>query len=98
MRITKIIIQAERTGTGDIEILRTDEGAEVIHVIDRPGVCMQRQSLGVMSARDEFELRYALASKVAEVICGRDSRGRGPNATNSMVHDFMHEIERLAGC
>jgi len=97
MHITKIVIQAERTGNRGIEILRTAEGAQVVHVIDQPGVCMQRETLGFMRANDSSETRYALATKVAGVICGRTKQGE-VNATNSMVHDFMNEIERLAGC
>lgn len=98
MLITKVVIKAERTGTGEIEILRTDEGATVVHVIDQPGVCMQRETLGQMRARDDDETRYALAAKVATALCGRDKKRGGPNATTSMVHDVMREIERLAGC
>ena len=97
MQITKVVIKAERTGTGEIEILRTDEGARVVHVIDQPGTCMQRATLGVMRARDADETRYAFAARVATALCG-SRRGGGPNATNSMVHDVMREIERLAGC
>lgn len=43
------------------------------------------------------EGRYALAYELARAIYGRSNDGR-PNATNSMVHDILDEIERVAGC
>lgn len=49
-------------------------------------------------ARDEDrESRYAKATEVAKVVYGTDRRGRAA-ATNSMVHDVMNEMERVAGC
>jgi hypothetical protein len=73
---------------GDVEIARTDEGALV--TAGNRVLCAMR--------RDEpREARHAKAVEVAKVVCGRDRRGR-PNATNSMVHDVLNEIERVAGC
>jgi hypothetical protein len=49
-------------------------------------------------ARDENrESRYAKAAEVAKVVYGTDRRGRAA-ATNSMVHDVLNEMERVAGC
>ena len=48
--------------------------------------------------RDESrEARYAKAAEVAKHVYGRDRRGQAA-ATNSMVHEVMSEIERIAGC
>ena len=48
--------------------------------------------------RDESrEARYAKACIVATRVYGTDRHGR-PAATNSMIHDVMNEIERVAGC
>jgi hypothetical protein len=49
-------------------------------------------------ARDEDrEARYAKAVEVAKAVYGTDRRGRAA-ATNSMVHDVLNEMERIAGC
>ena len=48
--------------------------------------------------RDESrEVRYAKAVEVAKHVYGLDPLGR-VNATHSMVHDVMLEIDRVAGC
>lgn len=48
--------------------------------------------------RDEDrDARYAKAVEVAKVVSGTDRRGRAA-ATNSMVHDVLNEMERVAGC
>jgi len=43
------------------------------------------------------EDRYAVAWNAAKVICGTTKRGE-PNATNSMIHDLLDQIDRVAGC
>lgn len=43
------------------------------------------------------ESRYAKAVEVAKHVYGCGRRGQVA-ATNSMVHDVLGEIERLAGC
>ncbi len=73
---------------GDVEITRTDEGALVTSG-DRV--------LCAVTRTEPSETRYAKAREVAKVVCGTDRRGR-PNATNSMIHDVLNEIERVAGC
>jgi len=98
MRIRTIVLEGER---GQVEITRTDTGALVGTSEFTPA---QPQRLaGVQRrvvcevARDEHpEDRYAKAQAVAAVLYGT-TRGR-PNATNSMVHEVMTEIDRVAGC
>ena len=46
---------------------------------------------------DDREYRFAVAYNAAKLIYGVDRRGE-PNATNSMIHDVISEIERVAGC
>jgi hypothetical protein len=73
---------------GDVEIARTDEGALV--TLGNEVLCDFK--------RDESrEVRYAGARVVAKSVCGTNKRGE-PNATNSMVHDVLDAIERVAGC
>ena len=73
---------------GDVEIARTDDGALVTS--GNRILCEVRRN-------EDREARYRKACEVAKIICGRDKRG-GPNATNSMIHDVLNEIERVAGC
>lgn len=73
---------------GDVEIARTDDGALVTTGNDV--LCEMRRD-------EDHEARYRKAREVAKVVCGRDRHDR-PNATNSMIHDVLNEIERVAGC
>lgn len=84
MFIKKIVIEGVE---GDVEIRRTESGAivtanEVDAEINRD-----------MSRED----RYAVAWNAAKVICGELRNGQ-PNATNSMIHDVLDQIDRVAGC
>lgn len=81
----------------DISIRRTERGAEV--TVEQHTRRAGRQNICIAHiARDENrESRYAKATEVAKVVYGTDRRGRAA-ATNSMVHDVMNEIERVAGC
>ena len=78
---------------GDVEILRIDNGALVTSGND---------ILCEIRADEDREKRYWKAYEVARIVCGqvRDRRTRKmvPNATNSMIHDVLNEIERVAGC
>jgi hypothetical protein len=78
---------------GDVEILHIDHGALITS--GNTILCEVR-------CDEDREARYAKAYEVARVICGqcRDRRtGKTvPNATNSMIHDVLNEIERVAGC
>ena len=73
---------------GDVEIARLDTGALVTS---------GNRVLCEVGRDEPREARYAKAYEVAKVVCGTDRRGRA-NATNSMVHDVLSEIERVAGC
>ena len=73
---------------GDVEIAHMETGALVTS--GNRVLC----EVGKFEPREE---RYAKAYEVAKVVCGTDRRGR-PNATNSMVHEVLTEIERVAGC
>ncbi len=79
---------------GDVEIRRIDGGALV---------STGNRVLCEMRANDGREKRYAMACEVAKAICGVTKASRfgpagRPNATNSMIHDVLNEIERIAGC
>lgn len=94
MFIKQITIQgAPAPGCGDVEIIRTDDGALVTN--GDAILCELRSD-------DDRETRYWKAHEVARVTFGqvRDRRTRKmvPNATNSMIHDLLGEIERIAGC
>ena len=81
----------------DITIRRTDRGAEV--TIEQHTRRAGKQDICIAHiARDEDrESRYAKATEVAKVVYGTDRRGRAA-ATNSMVHEVLTEMERVAGC
>lgn len=94
MNIKTIVIEGHEQ---DVKISRTDRGAEV--TIEQNTRHAGRQDICIAHiARDETrESRYAKATEVAKVIYGTDRRGQA-TATNSMIHDVMNEIERVAGC
>lgn len=72
---------------GDVEIRHTDRGAVVI-----------ANDVEIEVGRDDSrEERFTVAYNAAKVICGTTRKGE-PNATNSMIHDVLNEIERVAGC
>ena len=81
----------------DITIRRTDRGAEV--TIEQHTRRAGRQDICIAHiARDEDrQSRYAKATEVAKVVYGTDRLGRAA-ATNSMVHEVLTEMERVAGC
>lgn len=84
MFIKQVVIEGVE---GDVEVRRTESGAVVI-----------ANDVEIEVARDDSrEERYAVAYNAAKVICGTTKRGE-PNATNSMIHDVLSEIERVAGC
>ncbi|QOJ16275.1 MAG: hypothetical protein HRU76_01095 [Phycisphaeraceae bacterium] len=85
MNIKTIVIAGQR---GDIEITRNDDGAYVME----GEVC-----IAAFKRDDDRDARYAKAAEVAKAVYGTDRRGRAA-ATNSMIHDVLYEIERVAGC
>ncbi len=84
MKIKTIIIEGD---AGDVEIHAADYGAQVI----------ANDVIAEVARSDDREDRFAVAFNAAKVIYGENKRGE-PNATNSMIHDVLHEIERVAGC
>ena len=81
----------------DITIRRTDRGAEV--TIEQHTRRAGKQDICIAHiTRDENrESRYAKAAEVAKLVYGTDRRGQAA-ATNSMIHDVLNEMERVAGC
>jgi len=94
MTITRITIEGVEQ---EVKISRTERGAEV--TIEQNTRHAGRQDICIAHiARDEDrEARYAKAVEVAKVVYGTDRRGRAA-ATNSMIHEVLTEIERVAGC
>ncbi len=85
MFIKSIVIEG---ATGDLEIARTEDGALV--TVGAKVICEVQR-------REGREARFAKATLATAAIYGTDRQGR-PLATNSMVHDVMNEIDRIAGC
>ena len=73
---------------GPISIARTDDGALVT---------AGNQVHFEMRRDEDRSARWARACHAAELIYGRDKKGRTA-ATNSMINDVLSEIERVAGC
>ena len=94
MNIQTIVIEGYEK---DVKISRTERGAEV--TIEQNTRHAGRQDICIAHiARDEDrDARYAKAVEVAKVVYGTDRRGRAA-ATNSMVHDVLNEMKRVAGC
>lgn len=85
MKIKTIVIEGHKQ---DIEVTRCRTGAFVME----GKVCIAAFN------RDEDRIsRFAKAMEVAEAVYGTDRKGR-PAATNSMIHDLLNEIDRIAGC
>lgn len=81
---------------GDVEILRIDGGALV--TISGGG----NEILCEVRCDEDRDTRFWKAYEVAKVVCGRcrnrKTKKEIPNATNSMIHEVLAEIERVAGC
>lgn len=85
MTIKTIVIAGQR---GDIEITRNEDGAYVM----AGEIC-----IAAIRRDEDRDARYAKAVEVAKAVYGTDRRGRAA-ATNSMVHDVLNDMERVAGC
>jgi hypothetical protein len=85
MQIKSIVIEGFE---GDVSIERTHHGA--IAVLDHREICE-------VDRDDDKETRYEAATKVAKAIYGTDRKGRAA-ATNSMIHEVLTELDRVAGC
>ena len=84
MIIKQIVIEGDED---DVTICRTERGA----VVSANDVEIEVERYA------DREERFGVAYNASRVVYGTDRRG-GPNATNSMIHDVLREIERLAGC
>jgi len=84
MFIKQIILEGVE---GDVEIRHTEGGALVI----------ANDVEVFVSSRETREERFSVAWNACKILCGTTKRDE-PNATNSMIHDVMREIDRVAGC
>lgn len=85
MNIKAIVIEGTN---GDVEIARTGGGAHAVR---------DHAVLADFPRDESREARYEKARQVAGFVYGTDRQGR-PAATNSMVHEVLDAIERVAGC
>ncbi|MGE3110141.1 MAG: hypothetical protein AB7G11_17580 [Phycisphaerales bacterium] len=93
MNIKSIVIEGYEE---DITIARTDTGATA-SVSRFTGEGRRDHVLAEVARNDDAHVRYTKAVEVAKAVYGTDRRGR-PAATNSMVHEILTEMERLASC
>ena len=94
MKIKHIVIEGSEE---DITVRATADGAtaSVVRMSRAQG---RFDKVIAEFRRDESrDARYAKAVEVAKHVYGRDRQGHAP-ATNSMIHDVMNEVERVAGC
>ena len=75
---------------GDVEIIRLDSDGGALVTSGNRVLCEVRED-------EHRDSRFEKAFEVAKIVCGTDRKGR-PNATNSMIHDVLNKIERVAGC
>ena len=94
MKIKHIVIEGLEE---DITVRATADGASasVVHMTRAEG--RVDKVIGEFRRDESREDRYAKAADVAKYVYGTDRRGLAA-ATNSMVHDVLNEIERIAGC
>ncbi|MBX3497765.1 MAG: hypothetical protein KF769_16140 [Parvibaculum sp.] len=94
MNIKTIVIAGVQE---DIKITRTDAGATVSVERFTRAAGKHDHVIAEVGREEDRDARYAKAVEVAKAVYGTDRRGRAA-ATNSMVHDVLNEIERVAGC
>jgi hypothetical protein len=87
MQIKSITIQSEM-GAGEIEIAAMEGGALI--TLGNAVICEVREN-------EPREHRFQKATAMARLIYDTDRKGL-VNATSSMIHDVLQEIERVAGC
>jgi hypothetical protein len=80
-----------------IEIDGVEENVTIAHTDHGALATAGNRVLFEMQRTEPPESRYAKAYEAAKLICGRDKSGR-PCATNSMIHEVLTELERVAGC
>ncbi|MDP1661463.1 MAG: hypothetical protein Q8L55_06065 [Phycisphaerales bacterium] len=94
MNIKTIVIEGTEK---DVKISRTERGAEATIEQNTRHAGRQDICIAHITRDEDRDARYAKAVEVAKVVYGTDRRGRAA-ATNSMVHDVLNEMERVAGC
>lgn len=94
MKIKHIVIEGVEE---EVTIQTTHEGATVTVVRFSRSQGRFHKVVAEFRRDEDRDARYAKAAEVAKYVYGRDRHGRAA-ATNSMVHDVLNEIERLAGC
>ncbi|MBL8759306.1 MAG: hypothetical protein JNK35_12855 [Phycisphaerae bacterium] len=94
MNIKTIVIEGHEK---DVKISRTERGAEATIEQNTRHAGRQDICIAHITRDEDRDARYAKAVEVAKVVYGTDRRGRAA-ATNSMVHDVLNEMERVAGC
>jgi hypothetical protein len=94
MNIKTIVIDGHEK---DVKISRTERGAEATIEQNTRHAGRQDICIAHITRDEDRDARYAKAVEVAKVVYGTDRRGRAA-ATNSMVHDVLNEMERVAGC
>jgi hypothetical protein len=94
LNIKTIVIEGHEK---DVKISRTERGAEATIEQNTRHAGRQDICIAHIASDEDRDSRYAKAVEVAKVVYGTDRRGRAA-ATNSMVHDVLNEMERVAGC
>lgn len=94
MKIKYIVIEGVEE---DITIRATADGAAAFAVRFSRAEGRFEKVIVEIRRDESHDARYAKAAEVAKHVYGRDRHGRAA-ATNSMVHDVLNEIERVAGC
>ncbi len=80
-----------------IEIDGVEENVTVTHTDQGADVTASGRLLFQVGRYEDRESRYAKALIAAGLILGRDRKGQVAG-TNSMIHEVLTEIERVAGC
>lgn len=80
-----------------IEIEGVEDNVEITHTDNGALVRAGNRVLFEMGRYEDRETRHAKALVAAGLILGHDKRGQ-PAGTNSMIHEVLAEIERVAGC
>ena len=93
MRISAIEIQGP---AGEVRVSATGDGAQVTRERFTRRAGLEQVVVAKVGQPDEHHAWLGAAVQAAAVLYG--TTDGEPNATNSMVHDVMNEIDRVAGC
>lgn len=80
----------------DVIIRRTARGADVFQIAANDASRTEKRIAEIdrLTPREDI---FRQATRVAGVVYGTDRRGRA-DATNSMIHDVLDQIQRVADC